>query len=54
MIAILKSIEAGRAVKYDFLELGISEASYDNWKPKYGELEAVDIKKTKDVEDEKL
>ncbi|QWA82153.1 transposase [Klebsiella pneumoniae] len=32
---------------------GISEASYYNWKAKFGGMEASDIKKMKDLEDEK-
>ncbi len=32
-------------------EAGISETSYYNWKAKYGEMEASDIKKMKDLED---
>ena len=31
---------------------GISEASYYNWKAKFGGMEASDIKKMKDPEDE--
>ncbi|PTA87762.1 IS3 family transposase [Kluyvera sp. Nf5] len=41
IIAVLKSVEAG-----------ISEASYYNWKAKFGGMEASDIKKMKDLEDE--
>ena len=33
-------------------EAGISEASYYNWKAKYGGMEAADIKKIKDLKDE--
>ncbi len=33
-------------------EVGISEASYYNWKAKFGGMEASDIKKMKDLEDE--
>ena len=33
-------------------EAGISEASYYNWKAKFGGMEASDIKKMKDLEDE--
>lgn len=33
-------------------EAAISEASYYNWKAKYGGMEAADIKKIKDLEDE--
>ena len=52
IIAVLKSVEAGRAVKDVCREAGISEASYYNWKAKYGGMEASDIKKIKDLEDE--
>lgn len=41
IIAVLKSVEAG-----------ISEASYYNWKAKFGGMEASDIKKMKSLEDE--
>ena len=37
IITVLKSVEAG-----------ISQASYFNWKTKYGGIEAADIKKPKD------
>jgi len=52
IIAVLKSVEAGRAVKDVCREAGISEASYYKWKAKYGGMEASDIKKMKDLEDE--
>lgn len=52
IIAVLKSVEAGRTVKDVCREAGISEASYYNWKAKYGGMEASDIKKIKDLEDE--
>lgn len=49
IIAVLKSVEAGRTCR----EAAISEASYYNWKAKYGGMEAADIKKIKDLEDGK-
>jgi len=52
IIAVLKSVEAGRTVKDVCREAAISEASYYNWKAKDGGMEAVDIKKIKDFEDE--
>ena len=52
IIAVLKSVEAGRTVKDVCREAGISEASYYNWKAKFGGMEASDIKKMKDTEDE--
>ncbi|TCQ84454.1 helix-turn-helix protein [Rahnella sp. JUb53] len=51
IIAVLKSVEAGRTVKDVCREAAISEASYYNWKAKYGGMEAADIKKSKDLED---
>ncbi|WP_265389981.1 IS3 family transposase [Klebsiella pneumoniae] len=52
IIAVLKSVEAGRTVKDVCREAGISEATYYNWKAKFGGMEASDIKKMKDLEDE--
>lgn len=52
IIAILNSVEAGRTVKDVYREAAISEASYYNWKAKYGGMEAADIKKIKDLENE--
>lgn len=52
VIAVLKSVEAGRTVKDVCREAVISEASYYNWKAKFGGMEASDIKKMKDLEDE--
>lgn len=52
IIAVLKSVEAGRTIKDVCCEAAISEASYYNCKAKYGGMEAADIKKIKDVEDE--
>lgn len=52
IIAVIKLLEAGRAVKDVCREAGISEASYYNWKSKYDGMETSDIKKIKDLEDE--
>lgn len=52
IIAVIKSVEAGRTVKDICREAGISEATYYNWKSRYGGMEASDIKKIKDLEDE--
>jgi len=48
----LKSVEAGRTVKDVCREAEIPEASHYNWKAKYGGMEASDIRKIKDQEDE--
>ena len=45
IIAVIKSVEAGRTVKDVCREAGISEATYYNWKSRYGGMEASDIKK---------
>lgn len=52
IITILKTVEAGRQVKEVCREYGICEATYYNWKAKYGGMEASDIKRMKDLEEE--
>lgn len=52
IIAVIKSIEAGRTVKNVCREADISEAANYNWKSRYGGMEASDIKQIKDLEDE--
>ena len=52
IIAVLKSVEAGRTVKDVCHEAAISEASYYNRKAKYGGMEASDIRKIRDLEEE--
>ncbi len=52
IIAVIKAVEAGRTVKDVCLEAEISEATYYNWKAKFGGMEASDIKRMKDLEDE--
>lgn len=52
IIAILKQGDGGFKVKDLCREHGISDATYYNWKAKYGGLEASDLKRLKDVEGE--
>ena len=52
IVKILKEVESGRLVKEVCREYGISEATYYNWKSKYGGMEASDIKRLKELEDE--
>ncbi len=52
IIAILKQGDAGLKVKDLCREHGISDATYYNWKAKYGGLEASDLKRLKDTEGE--
>ncbi len=50
IIAILKQGDAGIKVKDLCREHGISDATYYNWKAKYGGLEASDLKRLKETE----
>lgn len=52
IISILKAVEAGRLVKDVCREYGVSEATYYNWKAKYGGMEVSDIKRMKGLEEE--
>jgi len=52
IVSILKQNEAGRSVKELAREHGISDATFYNWKAKYGGMEASDVKKMKDLEEE--
>jgi putative transposase len=50
IISIITAVNSGRTVKDVCQENGISEATYYNWKRKYGRAEPTDIKKIKDME----
>ena len=52
IIKVLKEVEAGRLVKEVCRENDISDATYYNWKSKYGGMEASDVKKLKALEEE--
>jgi putative transposase len=52
IVKILKEVESGRLVKEVCRENGISDATYYNWKSKYGGMEASDVKRLKDLEEE--
>ena len=52
IIKVLKEVEGSRNVKDICREYGISEATYYNWKSKYGGMESSDIKRLKELEDE--
>lgn len=49
---ILKQDESGRLVKEVCRKYGISHATYFNWKAKYGGMEASDVKRLKELEEE--
>lgn len=52
IIKVLNEVEGGRMVKEVCREYGISDATYYNWKSKYGGMTASDVKKLKELEDE--
>lgn len=51
-MAVLKEAESGIKVEQLCRTHGISSATYYKWKNKYGGLEASDIKRLKELEDE--
>jgi putative transposase len=52
IVAILKQQEAGRTTREICREHSISEATFYNWKSKYGGMEASDVKRLKELEEE--
>ncbi len=52
IIAILKEADAGVLVKDICRKHGISDATYYNWKSKYGGMAASDLKRMKEMEAE--
>jgi putative transposase len=52
IVKILKEVETGKLVKDVCRQYGISDATYYNWKAKYGGMEASDIKRLKELEEE--
>lgn len=50
MVTAIKKQESGIAVKEVSRELGISEATFYNWKAKYGGMEASEVKRSKELE----
>ena len=52
IITILKAVEAGRTVRDVCREHEISEATYYQWKTKYGGMEASDIRRLRELEEE--
>lgn len=52
IVSTLKKHEAGIPTKELCRELGISEATFYNWKSKYGGMEASHVKEFKALQDE--
>lgn len=52
IVSILKEADAGMKVKDLCRKHGIADATYYNWKSKYGGMEASDLKRVKELEAE--
>ena len=52
IVSILKEADAGRPVNELWRKHGISSATYYKWKATYGGLEASDVKRLKELEQE--
>ena len=52
IVSILKEVDAGLKVEEICRKHGISNATYYNWKSKYGGMEASDVKRLKELEEE--
>lgn len=52
IIAVLKQSDAGLPIKDICRQAGISQATYYQWKSKYGGMEASDLKRVKELEAE--
>ena len=52
IVAILNEADAGMPVKEICRKHGISDATYYNWKSKYGGMSASDLKRLKETEQE--
>jgi len=52
IISILKEADAGLAVKQVCRKHGISDATFYNWKSKYGGMSASELKRLREVETE--
>ena len=52
IVAILKQQDSGLTVTQISREHGVSEATFYNWKVKYGGMQVCEVKRLKDLEDE--
>jgi putative transposase len=52
IVSILKEQEAGRTVQEIAREYGISQATFFNWKSKYGGMNSSQLKRLKELEEE--
>lgn len=52
IVAILKQQDSGQTVAQITREHGVSEATFYNWKAKYGGMQVSEVKRLKDLEEE--
>lgn len=52
IVAIIQQQQTGATVAQIIREHGISEATFYNWKQKYGGMQVSEVKRLKDLEDE--
>ena len=52
IVSILKEADAGAKIKDHCRKHGISDATYYNWKSKYGGMSASEVKRLKETEAE--
>ena len=52
IVSILKEADAGAKVKEIYRRHGISDATFYNWKSRYGGMQASDLKRLKETEAE--
>lgn len=52
IVSILKEVDAGLKVEDICRKHGISNATYYNWKSKYGGMEASDVKRMRELQEE--
>ena len=52
IVAVLKEAEAGMAIKDVCRKHGIGNSTFYKWREKYGGMEASDVKRLKELEDE--
>lgn len=52
IVAILNQQQTGLTVTQIVRQHGISEATFYNWKSKYGGMQVADVKRLKDLEEE--
>ena len=52
IVSILQQQETGKSVKDISREYGISDATFYNWKAKYGGMQVSDVRRMKELEEE--